>query len=119
MTAAKIVILLLQTSIFLTVFSLGLQATWQDATFLFRRRGLLLRSLLAMNIAMPVVAAVIAGAFHINPAVKVALIVLAVSPVPPVLPLQLLKLGGTWSYVCGLLVAAALFSIILAPLTME
>src|SRR5262245_22714452 len=119
MTAAKIVILLVQSSVFLTVLSLGLQATWQDDTYLFRRPGLLLRSLLAMNVIMPVIASVLARAFHINPAVKVALILLAVSPVPPILPQQQLKAGGTWSYICGLLVSTALLSIILVPLTME
>jgi bile acid:Na+ symporter, BASS family len=119
MTAAKIVIFLLQASIFLTVVAIGLEATWQDVTSLFRRPGLLVRSLVAMNIAMPVIAVLMAGLFHINPAVKVALIVLAVSPVPPILPRQQTKLGGSWSYVCGLLAASALLSIILVPLTME
>lgn len=117
MTAEKIVILLLKSSIFLTVFSLGLQATWQDAISLFRRPGLLFRSILSMNIAMPIIAVTLGGMYRINPAVKVALILLAVSPVPPLLPRQQLKLGGSSSYVCGLLVAAALFSIVLVPLT--
>jgi bile acid:Na+ symporter, BASS family len=117
MTAAKIVILLLKGSIFLTVFSLGLQSTWQDATSLFRQPGLLFRSVLSMNIAMPIIAVVLGGIFGINPAVKAALILLAVSPVPPVLPRQQVKLGGIWSFVCGLLVAEALFAIVLVPLT--
>src|SRR5215831_13415195 len=119
MTAAKVIILLLKCSIFLTVFSLGLQATWPDAISLFRQPRRLLRAILAMNIAMPVIAVALGGMFHLNPPVKIALLLLAVSPVPPVLPRQQLKLGGSWSYVCGLLVAAALFAIVLVPLTVE
>jgi BASS family bile acid:Na+ symporter len=116
MTATKVVILLLQASIFLTVFSLGLSATFQDAAYLLRRPGLLLRSLTAMYIIMPAFAVFLALAFSLQPAVKVALVVLAVSPVPPFLPRMQLKLGGSTSYVMGLLVTTALLSVIVVPL---
>lgn len=119
MGAARIAILTLQASIFLLVFSLGFEATWQDATSLYRRPGLLARSLLSMNLVMPVFAAVLAGAFHLLPAVKIALVLLAVSPVPPILPKKQLKVGGTSPYVYGLLVAMSLLSIIVAPLAIE
>lgn len=45
----------------LLVFGLGLHATPQDATSLLRRPGLLFRSLLAMNIVVPLFAAVLAA----------------------------------------------------------
>jgi BASS family bile acid:Na+ symporter len=119
MSAARIAILTLQASIFLLVFSLGLQATWQDATSLFRRPGMLARSLLSMNLVMPVFAAVLAGAFHLLPAVKIALVLLAVSPVPPVLPQTQLKVGGPSPYVHGLLTEMSLLSIVVAPIAIE
>src|SRR5262249_55938584 len=119
MTAAKVVILLLQASIFLTVFSLGLDATFQDASWLLQRPRRLLRSLVAMNVIMPLFAALLAAAFHLHPAVKAALVLLAVSPVPPMLPRQQLKLAGTWSYVLGLLVTTSLLAIVLVPLTIK
>lgn len=119
MTAAEIVILLLEASIFLTVFSLGLRATFQDAAWLLQRPGLLLRSLVAMNVIMPLFAAILAAVFHLHPAVKAALVLLAVSPVPPVLPWQQLKLGGSSSYVVGLLVTTALLAIVLVPITIK
>jgi len=117
MTAAKAVVFLLQGSIFLTVFSWGLQATFRDATSLLRNPKLLLRSLVAMNVVMPLFAALLAAIFRLYPAVEAALILLAVSPVPPLLPRQQLKLGGSTSYVWGLLVTTALLSIISVPLT--
>lgn len=119
MGMARIAILALQGSVFLLVFSLGLQATWQDVTSLFRRPAMLARSLLSMNVIMPVFAAVVAGAFNLNPPVKIALVLLAVSPVPPVLPKKQLKMGGSFSYVHGLLTAMSLLSIVVVPIAIE
>jgi BASS family bile acid:Na+ symporter len=79
----------------------------------------LVRALLAMGVIVPVVAAVVAAVFDLYPPVEIALLLLAVSPVPPILPGKQLKLGGHASYVYGLLVTAALFAIVLAPLMIE
>ena len=119
MTIAEVITLAVQGSILLLVFELGLHATLADVTFLFQRPGLLLRSLLAMNVVVPFVAALLAAAFTLDFAVKLALLVLAVSPVPPILPGKQLKLGGSSHYVYGLLVAAAVCSVVLAPLTVQ
>jgi BASS family bile acid:Na+ symporter len=48
--------------------------------------------------------------------VKVVLIALALSPVPPVLPKKLLKAGGGHEYVMALLFAASVFAIVWIPL---
>jgi BASS family bile acid:Na+ symporter len=117
MTAAKAVILALQSSIFLTVFSLGLRATFQDAASLLGRPRLLLRSLISMNVIMPLLAASLAGAFSLYPAVRAALVLLAVSPVPPMLPRQQLKRGGSSWYVCGLLATTSLLAIVTVPVS--
>lgn len=105
----------IRTSIFLTVFALGLGATPDDALYLFRRPRQLLRSLLAMNVVMPLAAAAMMGALVLRPAVEIALIALAVSPVPPVLPKKQLEAGGRASYAVGLLVAAAVLAIVFVP----
>jgi len=54
--------------------------------------------------------------FDLNPVIKIALVTLAVSPVPPVLPAKQEKAGGSASYTIGLLVATALVSAFLVPL---
>ena len=94
---------LLQISIFFIVFSLGLQTTLADAISLMRRPGLLIRSLLAMDMIMPFVAAFMAATFHVSLTVKVALVLVAVSPVPPLLPRQQAKFSDK-TYIKGLLV---------------
>lgn len=119
MNVIRLALYVLQVSIFLTVCSLGLQATVADTTFLFRRPALLLRSLLSMDVLMPICAAILAAAFHLHPAVTIALVFLAVSPVPPILPRAQLKLGATSHYIFGLLVSATLLSIITVPVTVE
>ena len=46
----------------------------------------LLRALLSMNVLMPLAAMAFAAPFHLHPAVKITLLVISVSPTPPVLP---------------------------------
>jgi BASS family bile acid:Na+ symporter len=54
---------------------------------------------------------------ELRPAVEVALAALAVSPVPPFLPGKQLKLASRQQYIYGLLVASAILSVVLVPLT--
>jgi bile acid:Na+ symporter, BASS family len=111
--------LILKTSIFMTVFGLALNATMDDALYLFRRPSELVRSLLSMNVIMPLFATALAVAFNLHPAVEIALITLAVSPVPPILPKKELKAGGHASYAIGLLVAAGVLAIVFVPMAVD
>jgi BASS family bile acid:Na+ symporter len=110
----KVAILL---SVILIVVSFALLATWRDATSLFSKPAQLLRSLLAMNVLLPLFALTLATVFALRPAVAIALVALSVSPVPPFLPLKQLKLVRRQEYVFGLLGATSLLSILLVPLT--
>jgi BASS family bile acid:Na+ symporter len=69
-----------------------------------------------MYLAMPLLAVAMALAFDLHPAVEIALVALAVSPVPPFLPLRAMKLGGAPDFIIGLLVAASALAIGLVPL---
>jgi BASS family bile acid:Na+ symporter len=116
---AALFILLIKISVALNVFALGLTATPNDVVHLFRRPGKLLRSLLSMYVVMPTVAVTLALTFNLHPAVKIALGVLAVSPTPPLLPRKALKAGGKENYAVGLLVATAVLTIVLIPLSLS
>jgi bile acid:Na+ symporter, BASS family len=115
MTVAELISLAIQISMGLMVFCVGLHARGEDIVYLLRKPGQLIRSLLAMNIVMPAVAVAIALWFGLDRPVKIALIALSVSPVPPILPGTQLKAGGRSSYVVGLLATAALLSIVFVP----
>jgi len=119
MNLSSLIPLVLKASIFLTVFALGLQATFADATFLFRRPGLLARGFISMSVMMPLLALLLVMTFRLEPEVKIALVALSVSPVPPVFPKKALKAGGEENYTIGLLVATVVLSIVAIPIALE
>lgn len=101
------------------VFAIGLRASWDDAVYLFRRPGLLASSILARNVAVPIIAVLLIKTFPFHVAIAIALGVLAVTPAPPLLPRSQLKIEGHASYVLGLLVSQSLLAIVLVPATIE
>jgi BASS family bile acid:Na+ symporter len=115
--------LLITASILLLVFALGARATFADATSLFRdlfqppRR--LLRALVAMYIVVPAAATGMGLAFDLATPVRVALLAIAIAPIPPILPGKQLKVGGSSEHVFGLLVAVSVSSIVLVPVMVE
>lgn len=119
MNAAKLLGLGINLSMALMVLGVALSAGREDLRHAFRSRSLLLRSLLAMFVVMPVVAVLIAKNLQLNHALLVALLLLALSPVPPVLPTKQIKAGGSTSFVLGLLVIAALAAILVVPAGVE
>lgn len=119
MTAQSLILLALKASIVLSVFAIGLVSRVDDTLFLLRRLKLLLRSVVAINVVMPIVAAAMAWIFDLPEAVEMSLVALAVSPVPPVLPKKQVKAHGEPSYAIGLLVGAALVAILFVPVAVE
>jgi len=119
MTSQAVVLLALKASIVLSVFAVGLDAQFQDALYLARRPALLVRSLVAMDVVMPVVVAMIVGAFRLHPAFEIVLVALAVSPVPPLLPKKQIGAQGDPSYTVGLLVLSAVVAIPIIPIDIE
>ena len=119
MNLQTLIPIVLKLSIVLNVFTIGLRASPQDATYLFRRPIDLFRALLGMNLLMPLFALGLVSVFDLDPAVKIALVALSVSPIPPLLPKKVVKAGGAGSYGIGLLVAVGLLAILFIPLAME
>ncbi len=118
MSLQRLIAIALKTSLALTVFSVGLGARPQDIAFLSRRPGLLFRSLLSMNVAMPVAALWFALVFPLEPPVKLALIALMIAPVPPLLPGKLARTGADSSYSIGLFALVSILSCVTVPLTL-
>jgi BASS family bile acid:Na+ symporter len=115
----KLSILALKVSVLLQVFAIGLGTTLDDATYLFRRPRLLMNSVLARNVAAPIIAILLIKAFLFHNAVAITLGVLAVTPVPPLVPKSQLKGGARSEYVLGLLVSQSLLAIVLVPVTVQ
>ena len=119
MTSQQAVILALQVSVLLTVFGFGLQTTAHELLYLVRRPSLLARSLAAMFVVMPLVAVVLVRVFELRPAFEIALVALAISPVPPLLPKKESKAGGQSAYGLGLMAVVSLLAIAVVPLSVE
>lgn len=119
MTLSNLIPITLQTSVFLLVLSIGLTATPRDATLMFRNPGKLLRMVVAMDLVVPAFAVAVALAFDLHRPVEIALIAVAISPVPPFLPIKAMKAGEQKTYTIGLLVAAAILSVAFIPLAMK
>jgi BASS family bile acid:Na+ symporter len=115
MEPAEIVKLALQVSIMLTVFGFGLRATVQDALYLVRHPRMLVISLVSMLIVMPFIALALVLVFDPPQLARVALVALALSPVPPILLTRQRKAGGQASYGLGLTAAVSILSIVLVP----
>jgi BASS family bile acid:Na+ symporter len=118
MSFATLILLALQASLMLLVFSVGLSATAAQAAYVLRRPRHLARSIFAMNVCMPAWTVLLAHAFPLAPAVRIALVALSVSPVPPFLPSKALHAGGGQEYTIGLLVSACLVAFISVPLAL-
>jgi bile acid:Na+ symporter, BASS family len=114
---AKLIQLVLTASVMLIVCSLGLKSTLQEVAHVSPRR--FARSVLAMFIIMPVFAGILVYALSLPPALEIAFIALAVSPVPPVLPKKALAAGGSRSYVLRMFVGAAITAILFVPIEVE
>jgi BASS family bile acid:Na+ symporter len=117
MNPAALIPIAIKTSIVLLVVGIGLHSRPRDAISLIRQPGLLFRSVLSMSVVMPLVAAGLVVAFRLPGEVNVALVALAMSPVPPLLPKKERRAVGDTSYGIGLSVTMALLAIITVPVT--
>jgi BASS family bile acid:Na+ symporter len=116
MSAVMLIRIAIVISVMLMVVALGLRTEPGESTYLLNRPSLLARSLIAMNVIMPMIALLLVTSFDLKTPVKVALVALAISPLPPFLPAKRLNLTSH-GYIYGIVVATAICSVILVPLT--
>lgn len=119
MTPVQWIGLGIKLSLIIIVLCVALNTRRGDMLSLMRRPGLLIRSVLAMGVLMPIFAALLAAMFALNRQIELALIALAVSPVPPILPQKQIKAGASTSYSVALLAWSSVLAIVLIPLIMD
>jgi BASS family bile acid:Na+ symporter len=119
MDLKQLVILALQASVLATVFGFGLNTKPADLQYLFRHPGLLVRSLVSVFVVMPVVAVLLVRLFNFQQTIAIALVALAISPVPPLLPQREMKAGADRAYGLGLMALLSLVAIVAAPLALK
>jgi bile acid:Na+ symporter, BASS family len=119
MTIETFSLLLIRASLFALVVAIGMASSWRDATWLLRSPGLLLRSVLSMQVLVPLIAVLLAAKLPLHPGVKIAIVLLSLSPVPPALPGKEMKVGGNRSYAVSLLVVSAVLAIAVIPASLR
>lgn len=110
--------LLLTISLAGLVVSVGLNAERGNLIYVLRRPSLLLKAILAVDIIPPLAAALLTYFLPLDPAVKAGIVLMAIAPVPPLVPGQELGVGARKEYAYGVYVALALLTIVTVPLTM-
>jgi bile acid:Na+ symporter, BASS family len=115
----QLVLLALQASVFCIVFGFGLKTTAQDLVSLLRRPLWLAKALVAVFVLMPLVVILLSRLFDLRPIVEIALMALAISPVPPLLPQRHSQAGGAAHHALALVANFSLSAIVTVPLALE
>src|SRR3982751_1124672 len=115
MTITSVILVAANVSLAMTMLCAGMGGLSGDTTYLIRRRGLFLRSLLSMSALQPLFALWLCFAYDLRPAAMLALLAMAVSPMPPILPTGVLKVRGNRAFEVSLSYFTAILSIVLIP----
>lgn len=117
-TLQSLIPLALAVSLGGLILAVGLDASLDELTSVLRSPALLLRAVLAVNVIVPAAAiGVLALIPGIAPVAKAGLLLMAASPVPPLVPGQQAKAGGRKAYSRGLYAAMVVLTLITVPVT--
>lgn len=111
-----IVLSFVTLTIFSLMFALGLNHSFEQLTFLWSRPALLLRSLLAVIVLVPLVVGLLLRLFDLPPAVANGLAVLAAAPGAPLTTKRTEMAGGDSDYAASLQLTLAFLAVLVTPL---
>ena len=117
MDIKSVIMIVAQLSLISLVAAVGLRTNWHDVLRTMRNAGLVLRTVLAVNVVVPLTAIIICGLLPIPLPIKVGIVIMAVSPPAPMLSARLLQAGVESYLAVGLDFALVLLSVIIVPLT--
>jgi len=106
-------------TIFSLMLAIGLNRSFQQLTSLFRRPELLLRSLLAVIVLVPMVVGLLLWVFELPSAVATGLAVLAAAPGAPLTAKRTEMAGGEPTYSASLQLTLALLAVVITPLILH
>jgi len=115
--AKELVPIVAQGALGLVIASIGLRAQARVVLAAMRDTNLVLKGLLAVNVVVPIVALIITSILPIHPFVRAGIVIMAVSPMAPLVQMKMLKGGLDTSHAVGLYVALILSAILFVPAT--
>jgi BASS family bile acid:Na+ symporter len=110
--------ILLTLSLAGLVLAVGLNSSRQDILYVLTRPKPLFRAIASVLVIPPIVAGLLVSLLPIEPVAKAGIMLMAISPVPPLVPGKQIGVGARRSYAYGLYVAMALLTIVSVPLVL-
>jgi BASS family bile acid:Na+ symporter len=114
-----LITLVIMLSIVGIVVAIGLDATLDDLLSVLRRPWVLAKAVLAVNVIVPLAAVLLVAMFPLSQLARLGVLLMAISPVPPLVPAKELKAGADKAYAYGLYTALVLLAVIIVPLSVE
>ncbi len=102
-------------TIFTLMFALGVNHSFEQLTSLWRRPGLLLRSLLTVVVLVPLVVVLLLWVFDLPPAAATGLALLTAAPGAPLTYKRSQMAGGDPAYTASLQLTLALLAVGITP----
>jgi|SRR5215470_4432237 len=99
------------------MFGLGLAISPADLHWIWRRPGPMLRGLLAVLVAVPVLALGITRFLELPRLAEIGIVLMAISPGAPVALLRSVAAGGHRAFASSLQIAAVMLAVVSMPLT--
>ena len=93
--------LIVEGSLLLLVFAVGVQSSSSDLAYLAQRPSLLVRALVAVNLIVPACAILLCLVFPVDKLTEAGIVIMAVSPLAPFVVGKMVKTGADRSYVVG------------------
>lgn len=111
--------LAVQGSLLLMVVSLGLRTKPSALTYMFQHPRGLFKGLVAIDLVVPVVSIILIALLPMPNSAKLAISLMAISPMAPLFPGKALKAGGRTDYVASLYFVIVLLAVVTVPLWIE
>ena len=107
----------IQGSMFLMIMSVAMQTEARAVGQNLHDPGLLLRGLVAVNVVPPLVATMLVLTLHLDPPIAQGLLLMAISPLAPLIPGNAYRAGAERARIVALYAALIVLAIIVVPLT--
>ncbi|MFA9408975.1 MAG: sodium dependent transporter [Candidatus Dadabacteria bacterium] len=119
MSMLSVLVLYIEFTVFLLMFSNGVNLPADQLYTLWHRPRLLIRSLIAVVVLVPVVVILVLIVFDLPAEVSLGLVVLAAAPGSPLITQHSKTRGGSLTLSAGLQLTLVLLAVLITPLTLE
>jgi BASS family bile acid:Na+ symporter len=108
-----------QASMFLMIMAVAMMSSWEAVGAQLRRPFLLLKGVVAVNVVTPAVAVAMVLILTLDRPVAQGLILMAISPLAPLVPGNAAKAGGRRSSIIALYTILIALAVVIVPVTVR